>query len=63
MRATWCSSDLPDLVKQLSEPRAVWVMLPVGENAENTVHGPTSPVALNKVILQTLDKNRVCDTD
>ena len=31
-------SDLADLVKKLSKPRTVWVMLPAGEITENTVN-------------------------
>jgi len=32
------SSDLTDLVKKLSKPRVIWIMLPAGEITENTVN-------------------------
>ncbi len=32
------SSDLADMVKQLTPPRAIWVMLPAGKITEDTVH-------------------------
>ncbi len=31
------ATDLPDLVRKLKAPRAVWVMLPAGEATENTL--------------------------
>ena len=51
------ASSLEDLVKQLSAPRAVWVMVPAGDPTEGTVRGLADILAKGDTIIDGGNSN------
>ncbi|MBI4287213.1 MAG: decarboxylating 6-phosphogluconate dehydrogenase [Chloroflexi bacterium] len=51
------ASSMPDLLKQLAKPRAVWVMVPAGEPTENTVNAVAAAASPGDVIIEGGNSN------
>ena len=51
------SASIPDLVKRLSSPRAVWLMVPSGDPAENTIQALATAMSSGDIVIDGGNSN------